>query len=167
MAKTTITTTARAKTVRRNAGLLAGAGLCVIVLGGCAVDGTAVRAADTPTVAETSSARAAAPSSGAPSSAAEKSMTQSPESAPPSSSAPRRQSEEPSAGGSGVAGEAMTMTCDRYKRLTPDEQKEVTAALGERLGKKQLVSNDRSWAIVNTFCDKGLVRNSRGVTQSG
>ncbi|MFT3660160.1 MAG: hypothetical protein QM809_01820 [Gordonia sp. (in: high G+C Gram-positive bacteria)] len=59
------------------------------------------------------------------------------------------------------------MSCSTYNQLSPDEAKEVTAELGRLMNKKQLRENERSWAIVKEFCRGGLVRDSRGVRDSG
>lgn len=159
------------ETTRRRRGALAAAGLCAMWLAGCSVDGTAVRSDGeaAPPVASSAPATSAAPSSGDKST--QKSPAKSAEKAPEESAGESTSTGDPSkesgdSGDGSVAGEAMSMTCDRYKRLTPDQQKEVTAALGKRLKKKQLVDNPRSWAIVNSFCRNGLVRNSPGVKDS-
>ena len=134
-----------------------------VVLGGCTVDGTAVKAGGpagttTPTVSVTSSA---APSSTSPSTSVHSTARST-----SASTTSEKSPETTSSAASGMAAQAWTMTCHTYRRLTPDEQKEMTAELGRRLHKKQLIDNDRSFAIVNSFCNDGLVRNSQGVRDS-
>lgn len=150
--------------VSRSAGtiLLAGACAGVVALTGCTVDGSAVRAgapsaADGSAPAETTASSASTTPS--------KSASKSKSSEAPSSTRTSTTSAAP-ASATGMTAKAWDMTCHTYRRLDPAEQKEVTDELGRRLGKKQLRENERSWAIVNSFCDKGLVRNSPGVRDS-
>ncbi|GAC57918.1 hypothetical protein GOHSU_27_00540 [Gordonia hirsuta DSM 44140 = NBRC 16056] len=149
----------------------AGALAALVAVGGCTVDGDATRAEGSGGPAASSTAGAPAPgsaasgsSSGSPSASASSSPSSAAQVSPAPS--PGSSSSAPEPAGSGLAARAWTMTCSDYRKLTPDEQKEVTVELGRRLNKKQLRENDRSWAIVNSFCDGGLVRNSPGVRDS-
>lgn len=136
-----------------------------LLLVGCSVDGSAVRGSADYSVAP--EATSAAPNSAAPDRSApstDRSTEPSTKTSTPSPSSAA--SAAPSSAPSGVAAKAMTMSCDTYKGLTPNEQKEVVVEIGKQLNKKQLVENDRSWAIVNTFCAGGRVRDSQGVRDS-
>lgn len=151
-----------AKSERLRTTTIACACASLIALTGCSVDGSAHRGDE------------ASAASGIDDSA-RRSATSSVE------TSPRRSSEDETTGPSrsnavestsaeaspGAAAKAWDMTCTDYNRLSPEDAKAVTAELGRRLNKKQLVENSRSWAIIKEFCKSGLVRNSQGVRDSG
>lgn len=134
------------------------------LLVGCSVDGSAEREPGVPDAAGATTSAAA--TSAAPKTSTAKTSAEQSSAAKSSTASSRTSSESAPSTASGVADKAMTMSCDTYKGLTPSEQKEVVVEIGKQLNKKQLVENERSWAIVNTFCAGGRVRDSPGVRDS-